>query len=123
MPQSVIDQESRLMARTMVQQIAARGATREQIEAQREVILTEATRSSHDRVKLRYILSRIAEEENIHCEDGELEKRIEAMAAQYGMSAGQLKSELEKRNGIESVKNDIRTDKTMDFLVASANVK
>jgi len=123
MPQSVIEQETRLMARNMVQQVAARGATEEQIEKQKDVILNEASRSSRDRVKLRYILNRIAEEENIHCEDGELEKRIEAMAAQYRMSPGQLKAELEKRNGIESVKSDIRTEKTMDSILADAKIK
>lgn len=123
MPRSVVEQEIRLMARTLVQQIAARGATREQIEEQKEVILSEATRSSNERVKLRYILSRIAEEEHIHCEDSELETRIGAMAAQYRMSPVQLRSELEKRDGIESVRSDIRMDKTMDFLEAHANVK
>lgn len=123
MPQSVIDQETNLMARNMVRQIASGGATQEQIEGQKEVILSEASRSSRDRAKLRYILNLIAAGENIHCDDGELDKRIESMAVQYRMSPGQLKAELEKRNGVESVKSDIRTDKTMDFLLANAKIK
>jgi len=123
LPQSLVEQETRLMIRSILQRITAQGATEKQIGEQKGEILKAATRSSTERVKLSYILSRIADEEKINTSDGEVSERIKAMALQYRMTPERLTADLEKANGIERLKSDLRGEKTLDFLLENAKIK
>ena len=120
LPASIIEQETNLAVRSMVQKFARQGASREQIVEHRDEIVNAATTSSKDRVKLSYILSRIATEEKVEVQDGEVEARIASLAAQYGMSTDKFMAELDKRNGVEGLRSDIRGEKTMDVLLEQA---
>jgi len=122
-PQSVVEEETKLAVRGIVQDIARRGATEQQITEQKDSIISTATHTSTERVKISYILSRIAEQEGIETEDVEVDKRIEAMAGRYGMAPEALREELNKRNSIEGLRSEIRAEKAMDFLHANAKIK
>jgi len=123
LPQSLVDREKGEAARSIVQRMAMQGGTREQIEARKDDILSSAEQSSVSRVKLSYILERIANEEKIEVEDGEVDKRIEEMAASRGWTAERLRSEMEKRGGTEWVGDEIRGQKTLDALLGMAKIK
>ena len=123
LPQSIVEQETKLAVRSIVQRSAMQGATEAQLEEQKDDILHAATRTSTERVKVSYILSRIADDENIQVSDDEVEERVKEMAAGYQMPPEQFRSELEKRNGVEHLSSDIRAEKTLDFLVENAKVK
>jgi hypothetical protein len=45
------------------------------------------------------------------------------MAARYGMTAEKATRELEKRNSMDRVAEDILSGKVIDFLVANASVR
>ncbi|OGV69051.1 MAG: trigger factor [Lentisphaerae bacterium RIFOXYA12_FULL_48_11] len=123
LPKSVVDNETAATARSIVERIAMQGATREQIEQRRGDILGEATKTSTERVRLSYILSAIADEEKIEVQDAEVDSRIEAMAVRYGMSPDRFRAEIEKREGVDKLKSDIRSEKTLDFLLQNAKNK
>jgi len=123
LPQSVVAQEAKLAVRSMVESITMRGGTKEQIDERKEEIVNAATQSSTDRVRLSYVLSRIADDAGVQVQENEVAERVESLAQRYGMSADRFRSELEKRNGIEKLKSDIRGDKTLDFLLDSAKIK
>jgi trigger factor len=122
-PQSIVEQERSMMIREIVNRIAMQGATKEQIEGRRNDILDTATRSSLERVKTSYILSRIAEEEKIGVNDDEVSGRVTALAARYEMQPERLRAELEKRNSMEGLKSDIKAEKTLEFLRVNAKIK
>ena len=120
LPESVVAEETNLTMRGMVRDIVERGATREDVEKNREAILGAATTASKDRVRLRYILSRIAEEEKIQVADAEVEQRIQSMAAQYRTTVEKLRATIEERHGVESLTADIRNEKALAMLVEDA---
>ena len=121
LPASVVDEETNLAMRGMVRDIVGRGATREDVEKNREAIQGAATTASKELVRLRYILSRIAEEEKIQVADAEVEQRLQAMAAQYRVPADKLRATIEERHGFESLIADIRNEKTLAMLVEDAS--
>lgn len=122
-PQSIVEQETNLAVRSIVQRSSMQGATQAQIEDQRDHIVTAATESSTERVKLSYILSRIADAESVEVEDSELEEEINRAAPRYRMSPADFRAELEKRNGTEKLKSDIRAEKVLDMLLEKAKIK
>ena len=120
LPESVVIEETNLTMRGMLRDIVGRGATREEIEKNREAILGAATTASKDRVRLRYILSRIAEEEKVQVADAEVEQRLQEMAAQYRTPIEKLRATIEERHGYESLISDIRNEKILTQLVEDA---
>ena len=123
LPASVLEHETRATARDIIQQSALRGATREHIESRQEEILSAAARSSKDRVKLSYILAAIADAEKIEVEESEVDRRLEILARRYRTTAANLRSELEKRQGLEEIRREVRGGKTLDFLLEHAKIK
>lgn len=122
-PQTVVDQERDLMVQNIVRRIVSEGGTRQQVQEQRDSILSAATQTSLDRVKVSYILARIAEQEKVEVTDAEVEERIQAMAERHGMAPERLKAELEKRNSLENLRSEIRSEKTLDVLLENAKVE
>lgn len=123
LPQSVVAQERQLAARSLVQQAMRDGATREQLQDQQEAITKAADQQGTDRVRLGYILTRIAELENIEISEEQVKDRAHAMAPQYQMSPADLWKELQDNNGVERLRSDIRNDRVMDMLLNEAKVK
>jgi trigger factor len=123
LPESVVSEETNLTMRGMLRDIVGRGASREEIEKNREAILGAATTTAKDRVRLRYILARIAEEEKIEVAEREVEARLEMLAAQYQMTVAKLRATVEERHGVESIRADIRNEKALAKLLADAKEK
>jgi len=116
LPQSVVEEEVRLTVKELVRRNMMRGLTEQQLEEQKNDILQTATRTSEERVRLSYILARIADEEKIAVSEEELKSRMDEMAGRYRMEPAAFRDEIEKRNGVESIRSDLRAEKTLDFL-------
>jgi trigger factor len=123
LPASVVEEETRHAIYEIVRRNTARGASREQIEGHKEEIFDAATRGAGDKVKARYMLHRIAEEEKIEVTPEEVTVRVESLAREQGIAAPEMLSHLEKNNLMEGLRDEIRVDKTLDFLLEQAVVK
>lgn len=122
LPQSVVQEEIGHVVRDIVRENTMRGATREQIQEHRDDIMNAASQSSQDRVKLSYILRRIAEKEGVTVEESEVEAHIAALAQRHRMPAAKMREELEKRDAFEGIRGDIRSAKTLDTVMSRAVV-
>lgn len=122
LPQSLVEQEARHIISDVVQANVRRGATREEIESHREDIFARASESSADRVRMDYILERIAEIEKITVTEVEVDLRIRALAMRNGMPPQRLRSELEERGRLEGVRQSIRMEKAVDAVLAAASL-
>jgi len=123
LPQSIIDQEVNLTVRSLMNRGMMQGVSREQMERNRDDLLKSATETSTERVKLSYILNRIAGAENIEVSDAELDDHLQSMAARYRMTSEKLRAEMEKRNGMEGLRSEIQAEKTLDLLMEKAKIK
>jgi trigger factor len=122
-PESVVQQETRDTVYDIVREQSYRGVSREDIETRKGEIFEAASRSANEKVKVNYILHRIAEQEKIEATEEEISGRIAEMAPRYKAKPAELRAELEKRDALEKIGEDIRVSKTLDLLLAKANVK
>lgn len=122
-PQSVVEQEKQAIIRDIVNRIAMQGATKEQITEQRDSIFDTAGKSAIEKVKISYILNKIAEEEQVIVSEEDTSKKIEMLSARYGMAPEKMRVELEKNNHIELLESEIRADKTLEILLGRAKIK
>ncbi|MFH0880179.1 MAG: trigger factor, partial [Lentisphaerota bacterium] len=122
-PESEVQEETRNTVYDMVRYNTNHGIPRDQIEEKRGEIFEAASRSAMEKTKLRYILHRIAEKENIVSTEEDLAAEMRAFAARYGVEEGAFRAEMEKRDAIDKMREDIRLRKSSDFLLERAKVK
>ena len=122
-PESLAQQETQELIYDIVRENKYRGMGDEEIKEKKTEIFEAATKNAVDRVKMRYILSAIAEKESIEATEEELSARIREMASRYKESAAAFRAELEKRKAIGQVREEIKLSKTVDFLLEKAEIK
>jgi trigger factor len=122
LPESVVQSETRSTIYEMVQDIARRGTSQEQIQERKEELFDVASQNAAAKVRIRFILARIAEAEKIKVSDEELHARLESMAARSRMSAADLRRELRERNQLDNLEQDLLFEKTLDFIMDQAEV-
>lgn len=122
LPQSQVEEEARHIIQDVVQENVRRGISKDEIESNREDIFNRAAQSSSERVKVNYILNRIADEKEISVAGSDVDARIAEMAVRYKMPPQKMRAELEKRDSLRAIYGNLRLEKTLDVLMADVKV-
>src|SRR5207247_2106559 len=123
LPETALARETRNVVYDIVRENSKRGVSRETIEQQKEQINSEAAHGARGRVKIAFILQRIAEKEDIKVSQEEIARRIQGLAAMYQMSAEKFAKDLQKRNGLIEIYDQIMNEKVLDFLQQKARLE
>ncbi|MCC6676784.1 MAG: trigger factor [Phycisphaerales bacterium] len=114
-------QSTRLLERRRLE-LMYRGVEAQKIEERiaelRAATAAEATRD----LKLFFIMNRIADDLNVRVEEQEINGRIAQMAQERNVRFDKLRAELIQRNQIGGIFQQIREHKTMDAILAKAQV-
>jgi trigger factor len=70
-----------------------------------------------------FLLEKVADAENIEVSEEEVEKEVEEMAEASGQSMSMLMARLTKENALDTIKGQIRHQKALDLIIASADIK
>ena len=97
-----------------------RGLKREDLEKNREAIIENATATAKRQLRLRYVLGQIADAEKIAVADDEVERKIVELSADFRMKPEQLRAQIMKNGRLETLRTQIRDEKTMQFLLVEA---
>lgn len=82
----------------------------------------ELRESANDEVRAAFLIDAIAEKEKVEVSDADLEKRLAEMAQSRDKSVPRLKAELQKEGRLESLKHQLREEKTLDLLLSRAKI-
>jgi trigger factor len=93
------------------------------IEKQKEEIYTTAARSAKERVRLAFLVQRIAEQEKISVTQEEILKRAQSLAAMYQIPLDKFIKDLQKRNGVNELYDQVAHEKVLDFLETNAKIE
>jgi trigger factor len=122
LPETAVARETRNVVYDLVSENAKRGVSRDIIEQQKEQIYTAATRNAKDRVKLQFLLQKIAEKEEIKVSQKEIIDRVNYLAGIYQMPPDKLYKDLQKRNGLIEVYDEIMNGKVIELLEKNAKI-
>ena len=120
LPEAVVAQETRNVVYNIVQENSKRGVARDIIEQQKEEIYTAAARSAKDRVKLSFLVQRIAAKEGIQVSQDEVIHRVQALATAYQIPVEKFIKDLQKRNGVNEIYEQIAHEKVVRLLEQNA---
>lgn len=122
LPESVVQDETKNTIYEMVQDIARRGTPEEHIQERKDELFGLASQNAAAKVKVRYVLARIAEEEKIEVSTEDLSARVGTMAARSGMPPEELFRELKDRNQLDNLEQDLRFEKTLELILEEAEI-
>ncbi len=120
LPESQVSDEISSTLDRMANEAHYRGLKREDLEKNREAIIENATATAKRQLRLRYVLGRIAEQESITTADAEVEQKIAELSVEFRMKPEQLRAQIEKNGRLGTLRNQIRDEKTMQFLLAES---
>jgi trigger factor len=123
LPESSVAKETRNVVYDIVQENAKRGVSRETIEKEKDKIYSAATQGAKERVKVAFLLQKIAEKEDIGVSKEEIGNRIAHLAAMYQIPIEKFTKDLEKRNGLLEIYDQLLNEKVIDFLQQNAKIE
>ena len=123
LPQSYVKDETRRIMSEIVRQNQRRGITDDLLREKEKDIVSAASRNAKDRLKANFILTKIAEEEKMDVNAGELKNRVQQLASQYRMTFEKMMSELEEKRALGQVREEALIGKVLDFLTSNANIE
>lgn len=122
-PDSVVESETRNEIYNMVGHYSRQGLGDDAITEHKSEIFETANKNAQQRVKVRYILKRIAKEEEIKVEQEEFDAEVHQMAVQAKVTPDEMRNTLRERDGVDDVHDQILIRKTIDFLLEQADVQ
>ncbi len=122
LPVDMVRTQTRRLLADIVRENQARGIADEILKENEQQILGTAAQNAREQLKGTFILLRIAEIEGIRPTQMEFNQRIAQLAERYEMKPAKLLKELEKRNALDQITEEILTAKVLDFLSSNASV-
>jgi trigger factor len=123
LPETAVAQETRNVVYDIVQQNAKRGIPRQVMEQQKDQIYSAATQNAKEKVKVAFLLQKIAEKEDIKVSQEEIAQRIQHLAGLYQIPAEKFAKDLQKRNGLIEIYDQLMNEKVIDLLQQNAKIE
>ena len=123
LPETAVAHETRNVVYDIVRENSQRGVARDLIEKQKDEIYTAAAQSAKERVKLSFLVQRIAEKEGIQVSQDEVLKRVQSLAMAYQIPLEKFLKDLQKRNGVPELYDQIAHEKVLAFLEQNAKIE
>lgn len=123
LPESAVAHETRNVVYDIVQENTKRGVSRQLIEQQKEQIYSAATQGAKERVKVAFLLQKIAEKEDIKVSQEEIAQRVSYLASSYQIPPQKFLKDLQKRNGLIEIYDQVMNEKVLDLLQQNAKVE
>src|SRR5205814_4004450 len=103
LPESLVQGETRSAIYNIVAENTQRGVSKEIIDQKKDEIYSYAANSAKEKLKVAFLLGRVAEKENIQVTREELMARIVQMAHEREVKPEKLLKDLQKSNGFGAI--------------------
>jgi trigger factor len=123
LPESAVQHETKNVVYDIVRENQKRGVGRELIEKEKEQIYAAAAQGAKERVKSAFLFQKIAEKENIKVSNEEILRRVHALANVYQVEPKKFLQDLQKRNGLVEVYDQLANEKVVEFLSQNAQIE
>ena len=121
-PEDFLKSETQGQADAMVKEGMEAGMSQDQVEERQEGLFEEAQVRAKNSLKTNFLLTEIAEAEELKVENSDVLQRVTMMAKQAKKPVKGYMKELQKSGQLGNVRQNMLFSKAIDFLVEHANV-
>lgn len=122
-PESLVKSQAKEILNQLKLNRILQGEKKEDVESKEKELEEQAESEAIRRVKFSFILEEIAQRENIQVSEGDLDKRIEAIAQRSGKAKDEIKQYLDREDLIPGLRAELRDKKTVELLLNQAKVE
>lgn len=122
-PGSLVKRQTERLVKEAKVRLLYRGMKREDIDSQEEALRKNLAANALRQVKVAFILGEIADGEKIEVGDEDIERRIDEIARSSRQDREEVRNYLKEKDLLGDLRSEMRTQKTLGFLVANATVK
>jgi trigger factor len=123
LPPALLQNETRRALAEFVQRNRERGITDEMLKEKEKELIDGAAGLAANRLKTNFILHRIAEREKIEVSKEDVDLRIKQEASRYDIPPEKMRRELQQKDALDDIAEQILLGKTLDFLKANVSVE
>jgi len=120
LPETAVANETRNVVYDLVRQNTQRGINRDIIEQQKDQIYAAAAGNAKERVKLAFLVGKIAAQEKIQATQEDVIKRAQQLAMMYQQPFDQFIKDLQKRNGVNELYEQVMHEKVLELIEQNA---
>lgn len=123
LPEVSLNRATRNVVYDLVRENQKRGISRETIEQHKDQIYAAATANAKEQVRAAFLMQKIAEKEDIKVSQEEITQRIVQLARMYEIPPEKFMADLEKRNGIMEIYDQLANEKVLNVLQQHAKIQ
>ncbi|MFH1553024.1 MAG: trigger factor [Candidatus Omnitrophota bacterium] len=123
LPASMVNRQLKVLMKKAEDELAQKGVDKQTIDDHKEKLKDQLLKDAQNKVKSYFILDRIAANEEIETSEEDVDNWLNALAASYSQSFEKVKKYYEEHDLIEGLKEQLREEKTLDFLFEEAVIK
>lgn len=122
-PNTLIENQARNLLNNFAQDLQQRGVDLNRVQSDFISMAFEQMKSQAERdVRGAMLLDKIAEAEKIEVSDAEVDEEIGKLAEHYRSTPEEIRESLTRQGGEDTIKNNLRTRKSIEAIVAKAKV-
>jgi trigger factor len=121
-PESMVESEINITVENIKQNLIRQGSSLEKAGLVEEKMREDLREPSETKVKERFILAEIAKNESLSIDEKELNEGFEDVAVRMGQDAQVVRQYYEANNLVESFRQGLLEEKTLNFLVNNAKL-
>jgi len=121
-PEQVVEKQIDTRFNNFIHELTSQGVDPRMLKVDwGQVRDTQRERAERD-VRLSFILDRVADAEAIEVTEGEINQEIERIAEGTNQTVTSLRARLTKEGALDSIKEQVRSRKALDLIIASAEL-
>jgi trigger factor len=122
-PSALVERQLEIRLQRLLRDLSRKGINPQRLDVDWSKVREDQRVQSERDVKGSLILDHISEKEGISVSQDEIDMEIEAMANEAQRPKEKVREILSRENGLERVTGQIRTRKTLDFLMEKAQIR
>lgn len=123
LPPTLLKRQAKRELQRMVLELQSSGFSNDVIQAHANQLQQNSMTYTATALKEHFILERIAEDHDIDAEPDDYDKEIELIAEQNGLPPRRVRARLEKRNEMDSLRNQIVERKVIELIKEHATLR
>lgn len=123
LPKELLQKQTQRELDRAVMELRRSGFSESEIRAHENELRQNSTLNTTRALKEHFILERIAEDEKIDAEPHDYDEEVRLIAEQTGGTARRVRAQLEKRNQMDALRNQIVERKTIELILQHATFK
>src|SRR5690606_1436574 len=122
-PNTLIENQARNLLNNFAHDLQQRGIDPSKVQKDFIELAYANMRTQAERdVRGAILLDKIAEAENVSVDDAEVEEEVVKLSEYYRVPVKEIRESLEKQGGLDNIRNNLKTRKSIEAVVSAAKV-